>query len=135
MEPPRYDNLGLLPYEYAPLPSATSIRVMKLLETENGLLHCTLKTIDVLDRSVPYHCLSYTWGNPHADGNYLQESFEERGKGHGTKTWPIVCDGKLTLVPKNLFDGLHQLPRNAWARWWDRADKKGKTIVHKLAIC
>ncbi|KAL2009602.1 hypothetical protein VTN00DRAFT_5409 [Thermoascus crustaceus] len=113
MEPPSYDHLGLLPYEYVPLPSTTSIRVMKLLETENGLLHCTLKTIDILDRS---------------------ESFEERGKAHSTETWPIICDGKLMLVPKNLFDCLHQLPRNAWARRLDRADKKGQTIVHKLAI-
>ncbi|KAF2137710.1 uncharacterized protein K452DRAFT_301685 [Aplosporella prunicola CBS 121167] len=131
-EPPIYEHYGLSPFQYKPLPDENHIRVLKILRNEEGLIHCTMKNISMQDElhARPYHCLSYTWGNPHADGNFYQTNFEARAKGYQAKEWPIVCDGQLLLVHKNLYDALNQMPKDAWANRLNRKDKDGRSLIH-----
>jgi len=51
------------PYEYSPLPTATSIRLLKLLPSPADQIRCELNTVDLED-DVKFDALSYTWGNP-----------------------------------------------------------------------
>jgi hypothetical protein len=51
------------PYKYDPLPTATSIRLLKLLHSPAGQIRCELNTVD-LDDDIKFDALSYTWGNP-----------------------------------------------------------------------
>jgi hypothetical protein len=40
---------------------------------DDGILQCLLKTVDLNDNPPPgYHRLSYTWGNPRANGTYFR---------------------------------------------------------------
>lgn len=114
------------PYVYSRLP-ANSIRVLRRLgNTQDGLLHFSFEIIDILQDVVPvsylrgtetdpgrlrYHCLSYTWGNPLPDGDLFHDEFiaaEDRYS--GSVLFPIVCDGKLLQVQRNLYEGLSIFP-------------------------
>ena len=77
-------------YKYEPLPSATSIRLIKLKEVgKTKELFCSLEVTDIL---VPpeYIALSYVWGDT-------------------TDTVPITCDGKLIFVTRTLKAALWKL--------------------------
>jgi hypothetical protein len=48
-------------FSYSPLPTPTSIRLLKVgPPDENGLLRCFLDTVDLSDELL-YNCLIYTW--------------------------------------------------------------------------
>jgi hypothetical protein len=48
-------------FKYSPLPTPTSIRLLRIgPEDETGLLRCFLDTVDLNDEP-QYNCLSYTW--------------------------------------------------------------------------
>lgn len=51
------------PTTYEALPNPTSIRVLEILEADDGNICCNLRTIDLEDEPA-YAALSYTWGNP-----------------------------------------------------------------------
>lgn len=51
------------PYVYTPLPTASSIRLLELLSSPQGEIHCALRTVDLQDNPV-FDALSYSWGNP-----------------------------------------------------------------------
>jgi hypothetical protein len=63
-----------------------------------------LDTVDLTDEPF-FYALSYTWGNPHANGVDFTAHFnlvnEDYGVSHRS---PIVCDGQLLKVQKNLLD-------------------------------
>ena len=104
--PPAYGQFHFEPYQYSPLPKATSIRLLQVLgKDSDGLTRCSLVTVDLNDGPV-YLCLSYTWGNPHAKGTLFTWS-EEMVSQYSSKTrWPISCDDKLLYVTQNLYDAL-----------------------------
>jgi hypothetical protein len=56
-----FPEVETVPFEYTPLPTATSIRLMRIgPEDEDGLLRCFLDTVDLSDEPL-FNCLSYTW--------------------------------------------------------------------------
>jgi hypothetical protein len=58
-----YESWTGPPYKYEQLPTPTSIRLLKLLHSPAGEIHCELHTVD-LDNDVKFDAISYTWGNP-----------------------------------------------------------------------
>lgn len=77
-------------YEYSPLPTPTSIRLLRLHRTRDGILpslcgypviQCSLHVVDLASDEVPpYEALSYTWDNP-------QPEWRKRK----TDTWKDDC--------------------------------------------
>ena len=83
---------------YKPLRSAQAIRVVQVqsADASNGIV-CSLRDLDSLHLQ-PYHCLSYTWGDPFTSNKALvPPTFEIK-----------VDDGHVTIT-KNLYDALIQL--------------------------
>ncbi|KAJ4288879.1 hypothetical protein N0V88_007212 [Collariella sp. IMI 366227] len=97
------------PYRYQSLPTLTSIRVLRVRGKDNeGALCVSLKIIDLADDPV-FYALSYTWGNPHANGvdftahyNAVNDQYTVRQKA------PVLCDGKRLDVQRNLLDVLRE---------------------------
>lgn len=89
------------PYEYDPLPSKTSFRVLELLPgSRSDRIRCNLRLVD-WENPPEYEALSYTWGDT-------------------TVQLPIQCGGKSLGVTTNLESGLRHLrysdrPRLLWA--------------------
>lgn len=56
---------ALQPFRYQSLPTPSSIRLLKIEESDNpsDFIHATLVVVD-LDQDPQYDALSYTWGNP-----------------------------------------------------------------------
>lgn len=117
-------------YQYDPLPTSTSIRLFRVLgEDHNGLLRCLLETVDLIDNP-KYYCLSYTWGNPHAQGTVFGFT-DEIAEEYGPQTlWPIAVNDSLLLIRTNLMDALRSLPAEPW-NWI--TGPGGKTPLHRLA--
>jgi len=86
-------------YQYQPLPSPTSIRLLKFKPSDNpDEISCSFV---VVDTATPpqYIALSYVWGDT-------------------TNTVPITVDGKLVQVTRNLKDALRPFsitPALIWA--------------------
>ncbi|KAK1844225.1 ankyrin and het domain-containing protein [Colletotrichum chrysophilum] len=57
------DVSNLQPFQYAPLPTSTSIRLIEILPSTTGTIRCRMTTVD-LGEQPSYVCLSYTWGSP-----------------------------------------------------------------------
>jgi hypothetical protein len=56
-----FPQVETAPFKYTPLPTATSIRLLRIgPEDEDGLLRCFLETVD-LNGEPLFNCLSYTW--------------------------------------------------------------------------
>ncbi|KAK4446661.1 heterokaryon incompatibility protein 6 [Podospora aff. communis PSN243] len=99
-------------YLYSSLPTSTSIRLLSLLpnkQNKNEPLQISLDTVDLCDHPA-YRALSYSWGNPHANGvdftAYFNSVADEYSPSHRI---PIICDGKRLHIQQNLFDALRQL--------------------------
>lgn len=103
-------------YLYAPLPTPSSIRLLRRLdETSDGLLSFVLDVVDLHD-SPRYHCLSYTWGNPHANGDPFREDFERAVPEYSIANLTLIrVNGKSVEVRQNLYEALCQLPTSGWA--------------------
>ncbi|CAI0649432.1 unnamed protein product [Colletotrichum noveboracense] len=57
------DVSNLQPFQYAPLPTSTSIRLIEILPSTTDAIRGRMTTVD-LGEQPPYVCLSYTWGSP-----------------------------------------------------------------------
>ena len=85
---------------YAPLPTATSIRVIELhpLQSDNAPINCTLHLTNLERETLDFQALSYTWGDP------LYRYWFDREK---HTTWvrdvPIVCNGVSVDVTVNFW--------------------------------
>ncbi|KFY27601.1 hypothetical protein V493_03402 [Pseudogymnoascus sp. VKM F-4281 (FW-2241)] len=121
-------------YSYSPLPTPTSIRLVRIgKKDESGLFHCSIKTVDLEDAPW-YYAFSYTWGNPHAEGrethaftkdyHALQPEYGLDGKK------PILCNGKLLYINRNLYDAFGDVPKEAWRKFINRKNKNGFTKLH-----
>ncbi|KAM0253873.1 hypothetical protein ACHAQJ_007104 [Trichoderma viride] len=126
-------------YKYSPLPSPTSIRLLRFVinppnhvapvECGISLIECTMSTVD-LDSNPKYKALSYTWGNPH---QVQPDAVDEYGVNN---KWPISVDGRLVFVGKNLYETLQCL-RSAQNEALSDADQRleplNKTPLIKAA--
>lgn len=130
---PMFPDFSFEPYQYDPLPTPTSIRLVQNHGTDDdGLVQCSLKVVDLEDCPI-YHCLSYTWGNPHAKGAQFPW-FDECATEYGSDTtWPVSCNNKLLYVTQNLYDALHEVPKDPhfYIRYGGPDQKK--TILHLAA--
>ncbi|GAB1318313.1 Heterokaryon incompatibility domain-containing protein [Madurella fahalii] len=99
------------PYRYQSLlPSPTSIRLLKIIgKDKDEKPHVSLEAVDLEDNPF-YYALSYTWGNPYAHGVDFTEYFNAVTEQYGwSRRIPILCDGKVIHVQKNLLDALYEL--------------------------
>ncbi|KAK0672168.1 heterokaryon incompatibility protein-domain-containing protein [Cercophora samala] len=96
-------------YQYKPLPTATSIRVLKLEGVHRGTFCVSLECIDLADD--PDFCaLSYTWGNPHANGVDFTEYFNSVSREYSSDfKAKILCHGKHISIQTNLVDFFQEL--------------------------
>lgn len=116
-------------YEYAPLPTCKSIRLLEIHDRdEDGLLQCSLETVDLDDLPV-YNCLSYTWGAP---GPASTRSEVEAVDYSLSNKWPVSCDKKLLFATPNLYDALQKLHQNK-LELVEQPDSKGQTRLHLAA--
>ncbi|KAH0559693.1 hypothetical protein GP486_003790 [Trichoglossum hirsutum] len=96
-------------YEYSPLPSKTSIRLLQILSRAEEPIRCSLEVVDLNDEPL-YDCLSYTWGDP----LYHELSGPENTRRTtGERNNAITCDGLVLCITENLREALLQLSRNA----------------------
>ena len=105
---------------------------------KSGLFHCSLKTVDLED-SPWYHTLSYTWGNPHPEareGHAFTKTFEALNPEYSAEgRKPIVCDGKLLYINRNLYDAFCDVPRDAWRTFINRKNvARGWSRLHVSVI-
>ncbi|KAK4195558.1 heterokaryon incompatibility protein-domain-containing protein, partial [Triangularia verruculosa] len=97
------------PYRYQSLPTETSIRVLRLEGTREGKFCTSLEFIDLADDPF-FYALSYTWGNPHANGVDFTAHFNlVSGEYSSDSKVEILCQGKSIYIQTNLVDFLHEL--------------------------
>ncbi|KXJ88193.1 heterokaryon incompatibility protein-domain-containing protein [Microdochium bolleyi] len=98
---PRIAN-STKPYQYSPLPAATSLRILRLDPGQvEDVVSCRLEVVDRA-QAPPYEAISYVWGSP-------------------TDTRLVLCSGRKIRVPTSLRDILHSLrsPEHTLTLWAD----------------
>ena len=97
------------PYQYEALPTLSSIRLLSVVgKGQDGSVHVSLKTVDLEDDPF-FYALSYTWGNPHANGVDFTAHFNAVDSEYSPlKRSPILCDGMRLKIQRNLLDVLHE---------------------------
>ncbi|KAJ4366792.1 hypothetical protein N0V83_007317 [Neocucurbitaria cava] len=63
LEPSPHDANALPTSFYEALPTATSVRLLDVLDSQRDGIRCRLRTVDLEDET-GFAALSYTWGNP-----------------------------------------------------------------------
>lgn len=111
-------------FKYDPLPTRTSIRLLRVHNTRNGvlpslcgypILHCSLHVVDLANDSAPaYEALSYTWDSPETE--YQKRKTDNWKDPYGPLCkWPVAVrngnsgEHAVLHVRKNLFDALLHL--------------------------
>ncbi|KAE8378567.1 hypothetical protein BDV26DRAFT_304208 [Aspergillus bertholletiae] len=104
-------------YAYEPLPTPTSIRLLKVDgKDQDGAVHVRLKIIDLKDAPW-YHAVSYTWGNPHTELPHVQETHAAYSRAYPPEhRESIVANGKTLHVSRSAYDILVSVPKEAWAK-------------------
>lgn len=104
------------PFQYEPLPTPTSIRVADIIHRPQAarpsldgtpLIEVVLRTVDLAD-SPSFKALSYTWGSPYRESAKSRREGKLDGFGESHKL-PLIVNGRLVHIRKNLHDALHQL--------------------------
>jgi hypothetical protein len=134
------DIIGALPpYEYLPLPDTSHIRLLRRqgpIATEDGILRFSLETRSLDDEETRYHCLSYTWGNPFAHGVGFKAHFDAVDDQYTpSHSVPIIVDGQLMRIQRNLHDALSVVEReNAYRRNLNTPSRmRGRVSMHRAA--
>lgn len=130
------DPTTLAPYMYKPLPTDSSIRLITRLGTgPSGHLRLSLSTHDLdADIPTPFHCLSYTWGNPFAHGGPFKAHYDAVADDYSPKNKiPVEVDGRLLYIQKSLHDALTGLPESPYLDVLAYADGEGFTRMHAAA--
>lgn len=113
-------------FKYSPLPTPTSIRLLRVHDTCTGvlpslcgypILHCSLHVVDLSSDSAPaYEALSYTWDSPETEHEKRKTENGKDPYGPLAK-WPVAVrngdsgEHAVLHVRKNLFDALLHLQR------------------------
>jgi hypothetical protein len=119
------DLLTVHTYDHQPLPSPTSIRLLKLCELDKTesysdlqkQIRCSIEIVDLKDKP-EYDALSYTWGDPLTV--YASADQVSPPKAWAARCMEIVCDGKPLSITTNLYTALLSL------RWCASCQRKGK---------
>lgn len=112
------NNFMFEPFQYEPLPTPTSIRLVSLVKTSSHpgpslggraprLIEVALRTVDLADNPA-YKALSYTWGDPFSSLYSPARVTATRSYYDLKHQWPVVINGKLGFVGRNLHDALSQ---------------------------
>ncbi|OBS23478.1 hypothetical protein FPOA_04028 [Fusarium poae] len=103
-------------YKYTSLPSATSIRLLKVLMIpDDGKTHlrdpinCSLITVD-LDNNPDYFALSYTWSDPRT--LYTNQADMMSRAAWAAPAFEVQCDGETVSVATNLYTALIAIRAN-----------------------
>lgn len=129
----------LSPYKYQPLPDSSHIRLLRRqgpVTPEDGILRFTLETRSLDGEATRYHCLSYTWGNPFAHGVGFRAHFDAVDSEYTpSRSVPIVVDGQLMRIQRNLHDALSVVEReNAYRRDLNMPSRmRGRVAMHRAA--
>ncbi|KAK4151715.1 heterokaryon incompatibility protein-domain-containing protein [Chaetomidium leptoderma] len=96
------------PYQYQALPTLTSIRVLRMTgNASDEMVNVSLRIADLEDDPF-FYALSYTWGNPHANGVDFTAHFNAVNEDYGvSQKTPVLCDGKVLQIQRNLLDVLN----------------------------
>jgi len=123
-------------FTYEPLPTPTSIRLLQRRGIdESGFLNFSLETVDLID-GPEYHCLSYSWGNPHADGALFRGHFRSVASEYeATNLHVAICNGRKIMIGNNLLEAMVQIPKDSWARFVHTSypQFEGRTGLHTCA--
>lgn len=122
-------------YKYQPLPTSTSIRLLKIIPSEDRrIIQCSMKAFELEDVP-PFRALSYTWGSPlmrliptpatsktrrsqaplpEYSADRLNETgpssiYGEPSNSERHRRHSIICDGRIIKVNSNLKDALRML--------------------------
>jgi ankyrin repeat protein len=111
-------------YSHEPLVASTAIRLLKWLgKDESGIPSFAVEQHDI-EHTPPYVALSYTWGNPFPESDETDATYST------SYQWPVLCNGKVLCVTKNLHDFLH----NQQPQYDDSNDSVGGgTALHYAA--
>lgn len=99
-------------FTYHPLPTASCIRLLRISDMDgSGLVGLSVEVHDLDSPEMPeYDCLSYTWGNPQPRSPFRGSEVDYESRYNANVTWPVLCNGQLLRVRRNLFDALCQIP-------------------------
>ncbi|KAB8263633.1 heterokaryon incompatibility protein-domain-containing protein [Aspergillus pseudonomiae] len=96
-------------FEYEPLPTPTSIRVVTLLHGESDitvfgvpLTPLSIQVVDLKDNP-RFQALSYTWGSPFPPDLQRSKDYSPKNK------FPVAINGEIFFLTRNLFEFLQRL--------------------------
>ncbi|GAB1196594.1 hypothetical protein APSETT444_005866 [Aspergillus pseudonomiae] len=96
-------------FEYEPLPTPTSIRVVTLLHGESDitvfgvpLIPLSIQVVDLKDNP-RFQALSYTWGSPFPPDIQRSKDYSPKNK------FPVAINGEIFFLTRNLFEFLQRL--------------------------
>lgn len=98
-------------YQYSPLPSSTSIRLLELQASSANEISLTMHASEI-DTALPFDALSYTWGNPRSP--YIESPSSER-HAFGIASFPATCNGLTLMIRPNLRDALRMLQTTSFS--------------------
>ncbi|KAM5363563.1 hypothetical protein ACJZ2D_011947 [Fusarium nematophilum] len=119
-------------FAYDPLPSPSCIRLLRRAGRDaSGTLRFTIQAFDIENEDVRYHCLSYTWGNPYANGVYSSPHFNSVNALYQPQHLvPVLVNEKTLHIQKNLYDALDNIPDTAYVDELSLGRELGATFLH-----
>lgn len=129
-----HDTAGPQPFVYDAL-STSCIRLLERAGRDpDGTLRFNIRVCNIDSEDLQYHCLSYTWGNPHADGIYGLDHFNAVNAEYMPENGvPVLVNGKVLYIQKNLHDALSTVPGAAYVDELNRTIGQGQTYLHFAA--
>ncbi|KAL1385704.1 hypothetical protein HDK64DRAFT_332355 [Phyllosticta capitalensis] len=89
-------------FEYEPLETPTSIRLVTILPESNGLAEPTIAGADVI------HCTLET-GSP-----FPAEEIKKARRYNAMHKWPVTINGTLVFITRNLYEALSRLRHSSY---------------------
>lgn len=124
VRPARNQLLPLSSHVYDPLPSESSIRLLRLNPPRDKVVRCSLQVFELQDAPA-FRALSYTWGpsdtiqrgtskatkQPFVSCTVRRKNVKhkKRGAAHRPHQQHIICDDQFIRVTSNLRDALQML--------------------------
>ncbi|KAJ0413687.1 heterokaryon incompatibility protein-domain-containing protein, partial [Aspergillus carlsbadensis] len=96
---------------YKPLPTDTSIRILRLERSTDARFNFHVSLINLDDDHVPpYTCLSYTWGSPYPPSHPSSALYNAASDPNASELI-ITVDREEMQVTRSLYEALHYLHR------------------------
>ncbi|KAK5652709.1 hypothetical protein OQA88_10303 [Cercophora sp. LCS_1] len=106
-------------YQYDPLPSATSLRLLSFNDDDSNQISCTLETFE-LANAPPYQALSYCWGSPFDVPNFELPDLFIGTSGpiatsyRGANKKAILCNQRRLYISLNLKEFFDRLRKGGY---------------------